>query len=874
MAQGWDVESVSDAPPAAAGAGGWNVVDETPAVTVHHGGRVGGGGPAGVRPLSVEDATNLTGPRGLPAEFNDQDSLSDQVKGAADTAATGLAGFGSMVLKAGADIIPAGMDAVRVARNRIAGLPDNADADQIPNPKPITDFIDEHTHKPVTQGAKDVFGGIADVAHTVSEAANKVPGVKAFRESAAPFTRVAGDVAALTPAAGALGRVVKGTSEANAAEAAATAALPQNEQMVNTLNEAGFRIRPSTAAHMTGGGAKPSGTAIAAESAAGSDAVAADNIKHNKPIVNGWGASDIGLPRETVLTDDNLAKAEVPAQTTYDHVAGATAEPKVVSKATADALDATTEKDSLGRPMPGEHANTVSLLKTEAMSGQTLMDRVAKLRQEGYKRTSPTVPGGQVDPATEAYGNAQLDAANALEKELTDRVGLTNPTLLGRYQAARKLFAKINTIRRARVGYDIDPAKVAKAAAKSDALDGGLRIIADAYTHAPGDVALKVPAGAALKGTAGAASAGGAAAATIAAATGHPGMAAVAAGVPITQLLIRKGLNATRGERAASDIVTAPGSPLGHYFHGEPAAPPAPFNLTPPEGRAFEPHQPSILRSDENVPVAERGGLPPGLNLAPPEGTAFEPHQPSALRSGETVPAAESTQTPRPSVQLTPPLGDAFGPHQGELGLPAPEPSIDVYHGSHAAPDRFSNEHMGTGEGNQNFGHGQYVGTARGVGEHYVPEQGGYLTHARLPQRVADNALDLDKPLKDQPKVLKALGVDAKAAVKLNGINPEWTGRELHDALVKGSTNVGPRTGKTLTESAKAVADWLLGKGVTGTKYLDQVSRKAGAGTHNLVVFNPDEISVVSHEKLGDRIAKGKPTVGGELTADDLKLAE
>lgn len=857
-AQGWDIASPETDAPLGSVAPviqpkGWDIVGETPIVK-----------PKTLAEQALE--VNKANDAGVPHKPGNFDPVRG-IKDVASLAATTALGTANIPFD--------------LATRALTGHGNNADFSAVTTPD-VAKIGSDLAASPIGQAGHAI-------KKAAIAAASNIPGIEPG--GAENLVGGVGDIAAL-----ALG--AKGAPEAPEAAAAESTVVPAATAPDEIAKAAGFRIRRSVQNTTTGVAEKPSTIGKVGEVVGGTGTERSENLAHNRPVANGWAATDIGLPRDTVLTPENVAKAEEAPGAVYDRVKGALADRAPVSEETAAALRATNAPDVLGRKLHSEHSGVVSLLSTEPMNASDLMERISTLRQEGYKRTT-SAPGGQIDPATEAYGNAQLDAANALEKELNTRVATQAPQLSGGYQAARTLFAKINTVKRALVGYNIDPVKLAKADAKTGSLTGGLGIVAHVNTHFPTEVGLHVPAAAGLTDSVAAAGLSGVPLGATAAIWGHPLAGTALMTAPLVQYGIRKALAATGGTTAAADLDATAGGRLGGFFGRDDSgfSGPPPLDLTPPPGTVMEPHQPSVLRSGENVPVAERGGLPPSLTLAPSEGSAYGAHQPGVLRTGERVPAAESTQTPQPSVRLTPPPGQAFEAHppvatssqvagqpptapQYELPLGDTiasgerEPSIDVYHGGKNAFDRFSNEHINTGEGNQNFGHGPYVGTARGVGEHYVPEQGGYLTHGRIAQRVSDNALDLDKPIKDQPKVLKALGVDPKAAVKLNGINPEWTGRELHDALVKGATNAGPRVGKSASESAKGVADWLLAKGVTGTKYLDQVSRKAGTGTHNLVVFDPDEIRVVSHEKLGDRVARGNQTTGGELSAEDLKLAE
>lgn len=853
-AQGWDIASETDAPAPPLGSvapvipSGWDVAGETPIETAQE-------------RMARHEKLRAAAPSFAASAKRTANAVLDAAGGALSMPVEGATGIASDLLGQSSDVHDA---SVRAVHDFIAG-PENPDL------------------AAASHALADT--GVGHAAAATGRAVDKGLRATVGNDATAGIERVGGDIVKAAPLIGPAARAVGAVAGIDSPAVAAARLAPHTVVAAETapdkvLQAAGYRFRPSTQANMTGAAEAPSTLAKAGEQVGGSEAIRAENLKHNRGVSNGWAATDIGLPRDTVLTPENIAKAEEAPSATYDRVKDALSDRVAVSPETRAALEATNTPDILGRSVPGEHGTSISLLSTEPMNAEDLIARIRALRDEGYKRTTAEA-GGKIDPAVEHYGDAQIDAANALEKELDARVNNTNPKLAGDYQAARKLFAKINTVKRSLKGYNVDPSKLAKAAAKTDAIDGGLKIVADANTHAPTEVGLHVPAAAGLTDTAAAAGASGLLGGAIAAGYGHPVTGALLASVPVAQHAIRKVLGATRGETAAAELDATAQGPLGNYFgrddtgfRGGPTPPP--LELTPPPGQAFAPHQPSVLRSGEALPVAESTQTPrPGLALQPPEGTAFEAHQPGILRPGERVPAAESTQTPQPNVRLTPPLGDAFGANQGSLPLPEPEPTTDFFHGGAHPLERFSDEHIGTGEGNQSFSRGHNTATERAVAESYVPEKGGYLMHGRAPTRVVNQMLDWDKPLKDQPAVLKALGVDPKAPVKANGINPEWSGQELHDALAQGKTNTGPKLGKTLDETKKNVSDWLNKRGIPGTKFLDGKSRKGG-GTQNLVFFNPDDATIVSSTKvggsLGDRI--GGPKVGGELSADDLKLAE
>ena len=63
-------------------------------------------------------------------------------------------------------------------------------------------------------------------------------------------------------------------------------------------------------------------------------------------------------------------------------------------------------------------------------------------------------------------------------------------------------------------------------------------------------------------------------------------------------------------------------------------------------------------------------------------------------------------------------------------------------------------------------------------------------TRSKSRTKIWKGMLEWDKPLREQPAILKALNVDPNAPAKLNGIDPAWSGQELHDNLLKGKTNL------------------------------------------------------------------------------------
>lgn len=229
-----------------------------------------------------------------------------------------------------------------------------------------------------------------------------------------------------------------------------------------------------------------------------------------------------------------------------------------------------------------------------------------------------------------------------------------------------------------------------------------------------------------------------------------------------------------------------------------------------------------------------------------------------------------------------------------------------VYHGSPHKFDKFDSSKIGTGEGAQAYGHGLYVAQSPGVAKQYqrqlagipddeaarlikqagiTPEHLGSVAGADdvlnfawhmkdrivktgdspkeaaswvfdnanwakepgnfykidLPDNAIAKMLDWDKPISQQP------GAVQNAARDL-GLPASATGKDIYNALANRAR--GKNAGATLGAAQAAASGDLLGLGVPGVRYLDGVSRAAGEGTSNYVVFPGNEglLNILSRE--------------------------
>jgi hypothetical protein len=194
------------------------------------------------------------------------------------------------------------------------------------------------------------------------------------------------------------------------------------------------------------------------------------------------------------------------------------------------------------------------------------------------------------------------------------------------FRDARTLFAKKYTVDNARYGHDVDPQAIAKYGRETrlahgkSANTGELAIIENNATFSPNESVGTVP-----KMQSGA---------------NNPLSAAWQGAAEIVRAPVRSVLLRTRGEMGGKTLIPGVSRPY--------------------------------MAARENPALAnffqqDRPPNRPALTLTPPEGRAFEPNQPSMLRSGETMPLAESSQHMRPDAHLQPPPGQAFNPAQYDL---------------------------------------------------------------------------------------------------------------------------------------------------------------------------------------------------------------
>ena len=192
-----------------------------------------------------------------------------------------------------------------------------------------------------------------------------------------------------------------------------------------------------------------------------------------------------------------------------------------------------------------------------------------------------------------------------------------------------------------------------------------------------------------------------------------------------------------------------------------------------------------------------------------------------------------------------------------------------------------------------------------------IIDNGGSLYSVDLPDEKIAKMMDWDKPLSDQPEIAKLLGMSVEEvpsiedylklvkkgdsenpnyAYQVEGMHsstPEGAAKFARDNAIKGMqqrTGMG-QTGKQYYEElargfhsspnmnimdAQAEASKVLSEaGVPGIKYLDGTSRKAGEGTRNFVVFDENDLTVLTRN--GEKVnVPPKPIMFKDVEQPDL----
>jgi len=121
----------------------------------------------------------------------------------------------------------------------------------------------------------------------------------------------------------------------------------------------------------------------------------------------------------------------------------------------------------------------------------------------------------------------------------------------------------------------------------------------------------------------------------------------------------------------------------------------------------------------------------------------------------------------------------------------------------------------------------------------------GHLYEVDIPDETIGKMLDWDAPLSEQPQVVKdAIANNPEFAKKVRMATDsfgELKGEQIYEVAAQL-----PSGG--MSRSQVEASNLLNEAGIPGIRFLDGSSRKAGEGTRNIVVFNPDDIREVKRD--------------------------
>lgn len=172
---------------------------------------------------------------------------------------------------------------------------------------------------------------------------------------------------------------------------------------------------------------------------------------------------------------------------------------------------------------------------------------------------------------------------------------------------------------------------------------------------------------------------------------------------------------------------------------------------------------------------------------------------------------------------------------------------IRAYHGSPSSFERFDLSKVGTGEGQQAYGHGLYFAENPQVAESYANTLGANGGHKYEVNIKADpeRFVDWDKArMADQPEAVRKVFTD------MLGYEPNFLGAGMKIAQSRGVSSA--EISRRLNEA-----------GIPGIKYLDEGSRAGAEGSRNYVVFNDSLIDIM--RKYGWASLMGAPVLGQAL---------
>lgn len=194
---------------------------------------------------------------------------------------------------------------------------------------------------------------------------------------------------------------------------------------------------------------------------------------------------------------------------------------------------------------------------------------------------------------------------------------------------------------------------------------------------------------------------------------------------------------------------------------------------------------------------------------------------------------------------------------------------IRAFHGSPHDFPAFDISKIGTGEGNQVYGHGLYFAEHEPVAQKYKEALGrgqGHMYEVNI-KAEPEQFLDWDTPVESHAagqailsKMDPALRARLEDRLDRAGFSPDLTpltGRELHSLLVKESNEEALAPGLMADPGQPEVSEYLQTLGIPGVKYQDAGSRGAANKTFNYVVNDDRLVEIMRKYGLMGAVGAG-----------------
>lgn len=523
---------------------------------------------------------------------------------------------------------------------------------------------DAVAYRPRTQAGQEIVGAVGQGLSKAMQSVDESPAGRAYsalvEKTPEPIRKVGGqvlgtamDIASVAPVVPAAARTMQLAKEA------ATPVRTTANTLAEKARAGGLRVRPSDIDARHFAGENPSTAGKVGEWVAGGRELETDFVRHNKPIVNGIVADDLGLAHDVPMDAAGLQLAAKPHQEVYQQIRDRVPTVQIDPKVWAQIQSADRGSESV-LPLSARAQKVKESLNVEQMSGGELLDTISDLRRKGFKAAASE------DPDIADTGLAHLQMADALEAQLDAAVARHAPDLAGKYQEARQGMAKIHSLEVTNVAGEIDPKALARLHKKTErrVMTGGMQYVAEMAEAFPRVVTQALPDPRTLG------------------AGGVLANVATLGLVPATRTAGRAIMARTRGE--AGTPQTGLGRALASYYakdHQVPwAASPREQNLLPSPKDVSMPTGNTGLNPGDGSPAAAAVrnhpgiaretprplGLPSPDTVSPPPVRVPEEHSLGAQWASRNHPGSTVRQdlNPKPDLELEPDVPRSY-PQQG-----------------------------------------------------------------------------------------------------------------------------------------------------------------------------------------------------------------